>query len=137
MERYEMTKGAVPITAAAALYANLFVGYDGNPCAANAKALGVPIFDSAPGDVAAVYTAGNIIPVIAGAAVTVGAPVASDASSRAVPAPPLGVAAGATGVQSTAANGSILSGGAPPVAINGYALDAAAQAGALIRVLLV
>jgi hypothetical protein len=137
MVRYELNKGPIPVTAAADLLANLFVGYDGNPCAAGAKAMGVPAFDIPSGENGSIYTAGDIVPVIAGGQIAVGAAVAAGSGSKAVAAAALTVASGATPVTSSAANGAILAGAVAPVAINGYALDAASADGDVIRVQLV
>jgi hypothetical protein len=72
----------------------------------------------------------------AGAAVAVGDAVAMDAQGRVVPAAALTVAAGATAVTSSAANGAILAGGVPPVHVVGDALQAATAAGQPIEILL-
>jgi hypothetical protein len=152
------------IEAAANLVKNLFVGFDGNVCAANAKALGVCNADVNVGQMASVVDEGIAL-VISGAAVSVGAAVASDSAGKAVAAAAFAAAAPAitvddtkltidadsTPVLSTAANGAIitaasgfltpaapaLSGGVLPVAVNGYAMDEAVGANELIRVKLV
>lgn len=135
----------------------------GQVAAANVKCIGIserPI--TAIGEVALVTTKGTAI-AEAGAAITVGAALAFDATGRVITAsafaiaaptitPALGtlvIASGATAVTSTAANGAIIS-GAPtatssaPVAtggdlpqyIVGYALQAASAAGDLIEILM-
>lgn len=95
------------IPAAADLTRQRFVGFDGNVCAAGAKAIGVADIDAAAGRLVPVDMIGNIL-IEAGAAVAAGAEVQSDASGRAIPK--------AAGVG------------------NGYALDAASAAGELIRI---
>lgn len=73
----------------------------------------------------------------AGAAITVGQPLAMDATGRVVPATALQIAAGAVAMTSAAANGATdLTGGVPPQWVVGDALEAAAAAGAFIEVLL-
>lgn len=103
---------------------------------ANKKALGV--VEEGEGGVAAneymrVATHG-IINVETGGAVNPGDPVTSDSVGRAVAVPSLTIGAGGTTVTSTAANGAIINGGKPLVAINGYAIDVASGSGKFIRV---
>ena len=100
------------ISAAADLSASksLFIGFDGDLCAAAAKALGVlnantDILEQAP------VCVSGIALVLSGAAISAGAAVEADANSKAIT-----LAAGIS---------------------NGYALDAASEADELIRVLLV
>lgn len=95
------------ITAAAAIAQRRFVGLDGDLCAAGAKALGVSEFAVESGEQATTNVLGCIL-VEAGAAVVAGTAVESDASGRAV----------------TLASG----------AGNGFALDSAAAAGDVIRI---
>ncbi|MAQ99924.1 MAG: DUF2190 domain-containing protein [Oceanospirillaceae bacterium] len=95
------------ITAAAALAQRRFVGFDGDVCAAEAKALGVTEYAADSGDQASVNASGVIL-VEAGGAIAVGAQVESDANGKAVT-----IASGAS---------------------NGYALDAAAADGDVIRI---
>ncbi len=131
--------GSQNIQAAANLTASRFVGFDGNACGANAKALGVVLADTDSGNMAPLAISGIVL-VKSGGAVSVGGAVTSDATGRAVAAAALAatVASGATSVTSTAANGAIvaLAGATPPVAVNGYALDEATDADQFIRVLL-
>lgn len=96
------------ISAAAGLLARRFVDFDGNPCGAGERPLGVAVHGADAGDQAGVATHGELL-VEAGAAIAVGAEVESDASGRAV-TKTTGVAFGA-------------------------ARDAAAAAGDIIRVL--
>lgn len=85
-----------------------FVGFDGAPCAAGAKAVGVAECDTGAGNLAPVNALGVIL-VEAGAAVAAGAEVEADASGRAI----------------TLAEGRG----------NGTAMDAATAAGEVIRIL--
>lgn len=91
--------GALPI--------QRFVGLDGAPCAAGAKALGVAAVDTDADNMAPVNVTGIML-VEAGAAVAAKAEIEVDATARAI--------ALATGKS------------------NGYALDSAAAAGDLIRI---
>ena len=83
------------------------VGFDGGVCAAGAKALGPCEVTTSAGEQAPVNMTGALL-VEAGGPITVGAEVESDATGRAI--------AKTTGVS------------------NGWALDAAAAAGEVIRV---
>lgn len=71
-----------------------------------------------------------------GAAIAAGQLVQMDALGRVIPADPASIAAGATAVTSTAANGPILAGAYLPETVVGRALQAAAAAGDFIEVLL-
>lgn len=93
--------------AGAELVRQRFVGFGGAVCAAAAKALGVAAVDTAVGNQAPVNVLGEIL-VEAGAAIAVGAEVESDATGRAITK--------AAGVS------------------NGFARDAAAAAGDIIRI---
>lgn len=98
----------VTVTAAADLdKPRRFVGFDGKRCAAAAKALGTNNATFAKGEQASVDALGVIL-VEAGAAITLGAEVQCDGEGRAVP----------------------LSGGKS----NGWAMDAASDAGQIIRI---
>lgn len=85
-----------------------FVGFDGGLCAAGAKAIGVVEADTESGNVAPANVLGIML-VEAGAAVSAGADVQSDAAGKAIPKD-----AGLS---------------------NGIALDAALADGDLIRIL--
>ena len=89
-----------------------FVGFDGNLCAASAKALGVTQYDFAAGEMAGVIVTGIAL-VEAGGAISLGAPVAAGTDGKAV-----ALTDSATQKR------------------NGWALDAATAAGQVIRVLL-
>ena len=95
------------ILAIGALSRFRFVGFDGGVCAAGAKALGPCEATSSAGEQAPVNMAGALL-VEAGGPITAGAEVESDATGRAI--------AKTTGVS------------------NGWAMDAAAAAGDVIRV---
>ncbi|HAI5809207.1 TPA: DUF2190 family protein [Escherichia coli] len=103
------------VVALAALSQQRFVGADNAPCKAGAVALGVAEVDAAAGDVTPVNVLG-IVAVEAGAAVSRGQIVQSDANACAVPQVP---AAGET-----------------PAGISaGIALDEALAEGDVIRIL--
>ncbi|EPB3937114.1 DUF2190 family protein [Yersinia enterocolitica] len=72
------------VTASAALTQQRFVGADNAPCQLGAVALGVAEVDAAAGDLTPVNVLG-IVAVEAGAAITRGLNVQSDASARAIP----------------------------------------------------
>ena len=71
------------VKATAAIQARTFVGFDGAPCAAGARAIGVALTDAVAGDDDAVVDAGTV-PVIAGAAITAGSAIAVGADAYAV-----------------------------------------------------
>ncbi len=153
----------IAITAAAALVARRFIGFDGNLCGADAKALGVSELATASGEQCPVRISAIAV-VESGGILAAGNRVVSDSTGRAVAATTFAAAApaitvddtkltidtGATGVTSSAANGAIisaasglltpaapaLSGSVLPQAINGTVLDAASGAGEFVRVLL-
>jgi len=89
---------------------NLFIGFNGNICSANAKSLGVSNADTDADEQLPVMAVGIAL-VYSGAAVSQGNKVASDASGKAV----------------NYSTGDY----------NGYALDASTGADELIRILLV
>jgi len=125
----------ISIPAAADLEKHLFVGFDGNVCGANAKALGVSDVETAVGDVAPVIVTGIAL-VLLSATVTIGAPLVSDSTGKAAPASALSavVPSGATAVLSSSAEPTMtMAGGILPQTINGYALEAG-DAGDVIRV---
>jgi hypothetical protein len=135
----EVILGASSIQAAADLVKHRFIGFDGNLCAANAKARGVSAADTKAGQMCPINIAGEVL-VETGGAITAGAAIASDATGKAVAATAFSVTvpAGATAVTSTAAQPDLTeAGGYLPQAVNGYAVDAAAGAGEFIRVRLV
>lgn len=95
------------ILAATDLNYQRFIGFDGNYCAANAKAFGVCDVDIAAGQFAPVAVLGILLVKTAGI-ITAGSKVASDANGYAV--------AYSTGEA------------------NGYALDTSAGAGDVVRI---
>ncbi len=103
----QQTVLTVSILAAAALIRLRFVGLTGNVCAAGAKALGTTETSCNAGEQASVNTHGVLL-VEAGAAIAAGAEVESDANGKAITK--------AAGIS------------------NGFALDAAAAAGDVIRI---
>jgi len=115
----------VSLTAAVDLAKHLFVGFDGNPCAAGAKALGVVDVETDAGDEAPVVVSGKTL-VKLGAGVVAGAALASDATGKAVTATALSavVPTGAVAVLSSGAEPAMtLAGGVLPQAVNGYAME--------------
>ena len=144
------------ILAATIISKNYFIGFDGNICSADAKALGVSNADADQNEQLPVCSSGIAL-VRSGSAVSKGVPVVSDADGKAVPASNLSVDSDISGVTGSipadttavlsdaaqpeiALSGDIVnsvSGSVLPQAINGYALDAAAEEDELIRVKLV
>ncbi|EMW2841946.1 TPA: DUF2190 family protein [Yersinia enterocolitica] len=103
------------VTALAALAQQRFVGADNAPCQAGAVALGVAEVDAAAGDVTPVNVLGIIV-VEAGAAITRGQNIQSDANACAIP--------------------QIAASGDTPAGISaGIALDEALAEGDVIRIL--
>lgn len=70
-----------------------------------------------------------------GAAITAGQRLQMDNQGRVIPADNLTVAAGATQVTSSSANGAILAGGVLPEAVVAVALESASGAGKFIEVM--
>lgn len=99
----------------------------GEVAAAGAKCLGIAKHGATAGQELAVAVLGVAI-AVAGGSVTVGQALVSDNQGRLVPATAVAVsvAAGATGVTSSAANGAIttVAGGELPQYIVGYAMTA-------------
>lgn len=132
----EVILGTSSIQAAADLVKHRFIGFDGNLCAANAKARGVSAADTKSGQMCPLNISGEVL-VESGGAITAGAALASDANGKAVTATAFSVTvpAGATAVTSDAAQPNLVeAGGYLPQAVNGYAVDAASGAGEFIRV---
>lgn len=113
------------------------VGFDGaQATAAGQKVLGVAQTTGADTKDFAVTAMGSAI-VEAGGSFSAGAALAVDSQGRAVVASSLAIAAGATQVTSSAANGSaILSGGVLPQFVFADALEESSGAGAFVEVLL-
>ena len=139
----------LPFIATAAVSAYRCVDFSGvQITAAGAKIAGISKRPAAIGDPFEAAAIGTAV-AEAGAAISVGQSLVTDTSGRLVPASnmaiaigTLQVAAGATAVTSTAANGAILtgtptlSGGEPPQIIVARALQSASAAGQFIEVLL-
>lgn len=126
------------VRSAGAITRSRFVTFAGaQVAAANVKALGVAQHQAlAAGEEVAVIVKGTAI-VEAGGEIALGATVVCGSDGRAVAGAALAVAAGATGVTSTAANGSaILTGSNLPAHPMGDALQAATAAGQFIEILL-
>ncbi len=113
------------------------VGFDGAQIATQgAKPMGFANYTAVDGGLLAVVTCGTAI-AESGAAITLGAALILDNQGRVIPSTGgLRVAAGATGVTSSAANGAILAGGDAPEFVVGDALQPASGAGELIEILL-
>lgn len=81
-----MYKDVLTLTqeAVAAVATSQLVGFDGKPATAGGRVLGAATYDAKPGDDFAVGAIG-VHPVIAGAAITRGQRLMSDASGHAVP----------------------------------------------------
>ncbi len=128
---------SLPVTAAGAITARRAVGFDGVQASVQGqKIMGVARSDAASGEKVTLDVAGTVV-IEAGAAIAVGDSVIVDAQGRAIPSTgQLAVAAGATAVTSSAANGGILTGGDAPEFVLGDALEAATAAGQFIEVLL-
>lgn len=116
-----------------------FIGFDGNLCAANAKALGILNDSALLGDQAPIAVSGIAL-VLSGGVITPGSAVVSDAAGKAVVATSFSAStpAGAVAVTSSGAQPAMtLAGSVLPQAINGYSLDSAAAPDVLIRIKLV
>jgi len=131
------------ISAAANLLKHRFIGFDGNYCAINAKALGVSEVDTELSQKCPVIVTGIVL-VDSGGAISAGDPVVSDATGKALTATDLSITvtvpAGATNVTSDVAQPNLveaIAGSKLPQAINGYALDIATGVDEIIRVKLV
>jgi len=135
MGRQALVNLALTLTASGAVAKYRAVGFDGaQATTAGQKVLGVAMYDAVAGDEFPVAVDDTVL-VEAGAAIAVGDALTVDAQGRAVPASDLAVAAGATSVTSTAANGSIFTGSIPPEYIFADALEAAAATGDVIEVI--
>lgn len=131
--------GIISITAAASIVKNRFIGFNGNLCAANAKAIGVSDANTGTDEQLPVVI-GGIALIASGAAVSQGNALVSNASGKAIPATAFSVTvpSGATQVTSSGAQPDLVeSGSVLPQSINGYALDTATGADELIRILIV
>lgn len=128
------------IAVAGAVTKRRFVGYDGNQCTVQGqKVFGVAEMDaSGAGKIIPVNAIGTAI-VESGGVLAAGNSVISDAQGRAIQnSGALSIAAGATAVTSTAANGAILTGSSMPEYIVGDVMpgQAASGAGQFVEIIL-
>lgn len=125
------------LTASGAVAARRAVTFAGAQASVQgAKVIGVAAYGAASA-VPFVATVRGTAIVESGAAIAIGDSLIVDSQGRAIPTTgALGVAAGATPVTSTAANGGVLTGGDMPEHVFGDALQAAADVGEFIEVLL-
>lgn len=131
-----LVSDALTLKAGAAVTKYRFIGYNGQHCAAGAAAVGVSYFDAATGDPITIYPAGNIVPIEAGAAFTIGSQLMSDGNGKAITATAVTIAAGATAVTSAAANGAgTIAGASLPSCVNAMAMQAAVASGDIVSVL--
>lgn len=137
MSRIASTIFALTRKAAGVVTACRAVGFDGLQATVQGqKVIGVAHTDAVLNDDFLVDVSGTTIVEI-GAVVAEGDELIVDALGRAIPSTgPLGVAAGATPVTSSAANGAILTGGDGPEFVFADALEAGAAVGDFIEVLL-
>ena len=113
------------------------VGFDGAQASVQGqKVMGVANRPAAIGDGYDATVVGTAV-IEAGAAFAVGASLIVDNQGRAIASSgALAIAAGAVAVTSTAANGAILTGGDSPEFVFADALQAAANVGDLVEILL-
>jgi hypothetical protein len=125
------------LQASGAVTANRFVGFDGAQITTQgAKVAGVAQYDAGDGEDLATAVIGTAV-IESGAAVNVGEGVIADSSGRAIPTTgEIAVESGTTAVQSTSADGTILTGGEMPEHVVADALESASGAGEFIEVLL-
>ncbi len=117
--------------------ANRFVGYDDNQVSVQGgKIKGVAEYGASAAGQSFAVTAKGTAFVETGGVFNPGDPIISDNVGRAIAGSPLTIAAGATAVTSTAANGAILAGGATPDYGAGNALGASTAAGQFVEILL-
>ncbi|MBV6342681.1 DUF2190 family protein, partial [Candidatus Magnetobacterium casensis] len=98
------------------------------------------MYDFDSGNTISVALPGSVKVIVAGAAVTAGVAVVSDANGKAVPATMLSATvpgSGTTVTSSSAQPTMTIVGSETPQHINGYALDAASGIDELIRILVV
>ncbi|MBF0212202.1 MAG: DUF2190 family protein [Magnetococcales bacterium] len=137
MSQQSISVLTLTVVATASVSACRAVGFNGAPIAAQgAKPMGIAMTAATQGTALAVVTHGTAV-AESGAAITLGAPLITDDQGRVIPATgSLRLAAGATAVTSSAANGTILEGGDPPEFVLGDALQPASGAGEFIEILL-
>lgn len=138
MPQQSITTLKLSIAAAGVVAAYRAVGFDGAQATVQGQKIqGVAEYAvAAAGVMLAVGVAGTVI-IESGGIINKGDSLIVDAQGRAIVSTgKLGVAAGATAVTSTAANGQILTGGDSPEFVFADALAAATAAGQFIEVLL-
>ncbi len=137
MGQQQITTLSLTLIAIGLITEHRAIGFDGAQATVQGqKVQGFARWSAAAGEDLTVDVAGTVI-AEAGAPISVGDSVMVDAQGRVVPVTGvLSVAAGATAVTSTAANGAILTGADLPEYVVGDALEAAAAAGQLIEILL-
>lgn len=137
MSQQSLSLLTLTAVASGAVTAGRAIGFSGAMIAAQgAKPFGIALTAAASGQALPVVTHGTVV-AETGAAVSLGDALIADAQGRVIPATaPLRVAAGATPVTSSGANGAILEGGDPPEFLLGDALQAASGAGQFIEILL-
>lgn len=137
MSRQSAPLQALTYIATAAHAAYLAIGFNGAVASvAGQKVLGVAQRAGELNKANDVVTSGTTL-VIAGAAFSKGASLIVDAQGRAIATNgPLSVAAGATPVTSSAANGDVLEGADLPEYVFADALEDASEAGDVVEILL-
>lgn len=127
---------ALSCVAASAVTQYRCIGYDNAQASvAGQNVKGVSQRPAALGESFEVATLGTT-PAEAGGAFVAGDYLTTDNQGRVVVASALQVAAGATAVTSSAANGAIVSGSYPATKLVGVALQASAGAGSVVEILL-
>jgi hypothetical protein len=125
---------AIPIKSAGVIVANRFVGFDGNQATVQGQAcLGVAEYGVDAAHVGLMVPCARLgsKQVEAGGVLAAGNPVITDSQGRAIAATgPLAIAAGATAVTSSAANGAILTGSTPPESVLGQVAPGSSSSGA-------
>ncbi|MBF0180719.1 MAG: DUF2190 family protein [Magnetococcales bacterium] len=137
MSQQSISVLTLTVVATGAIAAGRAVGFNGATVSTQGqKPMGIAMTAATAGAALAVVTHGTAV-VESGAAITLGAALIADNQGRSIPSSgALQVAAGATAVTSSAANGAILAGGDPPEYVIGDALQAASGAGEFIEILL-
>ncbi|MBF0272811.1 MAG: DUF2190 family protein [Magnetococcales bacterium] len=137
MSQQSISVLTLTVMASSAVSACRAVGFNGAVIAVQGgKPMGVAMTAATQNSALAVVTHGTAV-AESGAPITLGAPLIADTQGRVIPATStLRLAAGATAVTSSAANGPILEGGDPPEFVLGDALQPASGAGEFIEILL-
>ncbi|MBF0341926.1 MAG: DUF2190 family protein [Magnetococcales bacterium] len=137
MSQQNISVLTLTVVASGTIAAGHAVGFNGATVTTQGgKPMGIAMTAAATGNALAVVTHGTAV-VETGAAITLGQALIADTQGRLIPATSaLHIAAGATAVTSSAANGAILTGGDAPEFVIGDALQPAAGAGEFIEILL-